>query len=157
MKVLGHSQVLSSHVCVQDMFLFSTPSVTKSCLAWPAWQTRSGEFWADSDSDSEMAFFGKIFGVSGLNRKCKCIVIENFVPCLSPLRESRILETWDCLLSDNFYFLSIQILDACAAPGSKTVQLIELLHGEETLGIPGKVYNNLCSVLVRILSWVSYW
>ena len=33
MKVLGHSQVLSSHVCVQDMFLFSTPSVTKSCLA----------------------------------------------------------------------------------------------------------------------------
>lgn len=80
-----------------------------------------------------------------------------FCPLLSPLPESRILETWDCLLSDNFYVLPIQILDACAAPGSKTVQLIELLHGEERLGIPGKVYNNVCSILVRIQSWVSYW
>lgn len=39
-----------------------------------------------------------------------------------------------------FFFIKFQILDACAAPGSKTVQLIELLHGEESLGIPGNSY-----------------
>ena len=39
------------------------------------------------------------------------------------------------------YSCCFQILDACAAPGSKTVQLIELLHGEESSGIPGNSYE----------------
>lgn len=48
-----------------------------------------------------------------------------------------------------------KILDACAAPGSKTVQLIELLHGEETLGIPeglvvaNELQNKRCYMLVH--------
>ena len=61
MKVLTHSQVLSSHVCVQDVFLFSTLSVTKSCLAWSAWQTRSGEFWADSDQKMAQSTLKGVF------------------------------------------------------------------------------------------------
>ena len=36
-----------------------------------------------------------------------------------------------------FYYVSFQILDACAAPGSKTAQIIELLHGDNFYGIPG--------------------
>ena len=48
----------------------------------------------------------------------------------------------------------IQILDACAAPGSKTVQLIELLHGEESSGIPGNSshsnVNDICSFAVLL-------
>ncbi|KAK2550403.1 RNA cytosine-C(5)-methyltransferase NSUN2 [Acropora cervicornis] len=48
-----------------------------------------------------------------------------------------------------------KILDACAAPGSKTVQLIELLHGEESSGIPdglvvaNELQNKRCYMLVH--------
>ncbi|PFX21833.1 tRNA (cytosine(34)-C(5))-methyltransferase-like [Stylophora pistillata] len=48
-----------------------------------------------------------------------------------------------------------KILDACAAPGSKTVQLIELLHDEESQGIPdglvvaNELQNKRCYMLVH--------
>ena len=35
------------------------------------------------------------------------------------------------------YFL-LKILDMCAAPGSKTAQLIEMLHADENVTIPGR-------------------
>lgn len=48
------------------------------------------------------------------------------------------------------FFFIIQILDACAAPGSKTVQLIELLHGEESSGIPGNSSHSVIILLVTV-------
>lgn len=35
------------------------------------------------------------------------------------------------------YFL--QVLDMCAAPGSKTAQLIEMIHADEKIPIPGNI------------------
>ncbi|KAL9976465.1 hypothetical protein ACROYT_G013772 [Oculina patagonica] len=49
----------------------------------------------------------------------------------------------------------MQILDACAAPGSKTVQLIELLHDEESSQVPdglvvaNELQNKRCYMLVH--------
>lgn len=37
-----------------------------------------------------------------------------------------------------FTFLCLQILDMCAAPGSKTAQLIEMLHADMNVPFPSK-------------------
>lgn len=49
-----------------------------------------------------------------------------------------------------FFFLP-QILDMCAAPGSKTAQLIEMLHADMDVPFPGKEYcqNLLIFVFVK--------
>lgn len=46
----------------------------------------------------------------------------------------------DCYISESFLQLvcvCIQILDMCAAPGSKTAQLIEMLHSDMDVPFPG--------------------
>lgn len=35
--------------------------------------------------------------------------------------------------------LELQVLDMCAAPGSKTAQLIEMIHAEEGSTLPSKL------------------
>lgn len=43
--------------------------------------------------------------------------------------------------------VSMQILDMCAAPGSKTAQLIEMLHADMDVPFPGrKTGRNPCFV-----------
>ena len=32
---------------------------------------------------------------------------------------------------------TFQVLDMCAAPGSKTAQLVEFLHSDENITVPG--------------------
>ena len=32
----------------------------------------------------------------------------------------------------------MQVLDMCAAPGSKTAQLVEFLHADESVAVPGE-------------------
>lgn len=44
----------------------------------------------------------------------------------------------------------LQILDMCAAPGSKTAQLIEMLHSDENVPVPGKWWMK-CSTFLMIL------
>ena len=34
--------------------------------------------------------------------------------------------------------VTFQVLDMCAAPGSKTAQLIEMIHADENIPVPGK-------------------
>lgn len=49
----------------------------------------------------------------------------------------------------------VQILDMCAAPGSKTAQLIELLHADDSIPVPSgfvvanDIDNNRCYMLVH--------
>lgn len=40
-------------------------------------------------------------------------------------------------LLSNSFCVSMQILDMCAAPGSKTAQLIEMLHSDMDVPFPG--------------------
>lgn len=40
-------------------------------------------------------------------------------------------------------------MDACAAPGSKTVQLIELLHDEESSQVPGNELDILFQITIH--------
>ena len=51
-------------------------------------------------------------------------------------------------------YVSFQILDACAAPGSKTAQIIELLHGDNFYGIPGISDYYFLKVYVK-LKWTE--
>ncbi len=34
--------------------------------------------------------------------------------------------------------VKFQVLDMCAAPGSKTAQLVELIHSDENIVLPGR-------------------
>lgn len=43
----------------------------------------------------------------------------------------------------SFFVVSVQILDMCAAPGSKTTQLIEMLHSDMDVPFPGAHISNL--------------
>jgi len=46
-----------------------------------------------------------------------------------------------------------KILDMCAAPGSKTAQIIEYLHADSADPMPGTFYFNItfCNILIVVL------
>lgn len=47
----------------------------------------------------------------------------------------------DFVLKCSFACDLVQILDMCAAPGSKTAQLIEMLHADMDVPFPGKTHR----------------
>lgn len=64
------------------------------------------------------------------------------VKTLSASKIPSVLDVWFAIFqnfseSPRHVCVSMQILDMCAAPGSKTAQLIEMLHSDMEVPFPG--------------------
>lgn len=69
---------------------------------------------------------------------CPLCPLVELLPCSSKaavFKRSLCFEVLACI------YVSAQILDMCAAPGSKTAQLIEMLHADMDVPFPGKKHT----------------